>query len=103
MPRFIIDSGENDMITAKAAYTRLTKAEKLQAFIDLACYGNFYFPDPCDQENIEKASNWFDKELTFLNKRDANELIELWERSIEDGYYIRLLFNAIKILQEKYS
>jgi hypothetical protein len=105
-PRFVINEVKNPL-SAKSKYTQLTKSEKLQFFVSLACYGGFegksLYPDPSDPSNRNKAENWFINELLFLGKRDAQELRDIWQCAIEYGDYTRLLFSAIRTLQEKYS
>lgn len=106
IPRFVINETKNPL-AVKNNYVELTKVEKLQVFVELACYGSlegkFFFPDPSDPSNREKAENWFVEELLFLGKRDAQELRDVWQCAIEHGDNTRLLFCEVKILQEKYA
>lgn len=99
----------------------LDKRERLQLFAEYACYRatgiqlivdadvepdtdiNIIQTDPGHPDNLEKAGKWFEKKLNFLSKRDAEELKQIWERAVDDGGYVRVLFNAIKVLQEKYE
>jgi hypothetical protein len=95
-------------IFAKSKYIEINNKEKLQCFAELACYGSnnelgFTFGDASDKINRREASDWFAKELSFLNKRDSRELKEIWNKAIEDGSWTKMLFDAVKILQEKYG
>lgn len=82
------------------------KKEKLKLFAEYACYSTAsgpVFPDPSHPNNVERASEWLKKELTFLGKRDEDELKQVWNQAINDGRDIKMLFTAVKVLQDKYS
>lgn len=107
-PRFIIKTPSiNEQTVIKAKYSDLSNKEKLQVFVELACYAKLededvYYMDASNISNIRKASRWFDDELTFLGGRDANDLRDFWNLAIEDGGSTRTLFAFVKGLQEKY-
>lgn len=107
-PRFVVDTGDRNLTLTKSKYADLSLRERLQVFIDLACYCDDddldrVLIDPSDENNRMRAGKWFENELTFLSKQDETELRYIWESAIEDGFYTRLLFSAVKQLQEKYS
>lgn len=86
----------------------LTPQDKLQMFVDLACYRpvddlGFVYIDVSNAENQARAEKWFNDNLTFLGKRDAEELRRIWNCAIEDGGWTRMLFNAIILLKDKYA
>jgi hypothetical protein len=76
----------------------------LQRFAEEVSYRslNDSYIDLSDPINKEIAENWF-KKLTFLSKRDMWELKEVWRLACEDGRNNYLLFDAIKVLQDKYE
>ena len=103
-PRFVIDTGDQNRTVTKSKYTILTPSEKLQAFLEMACYSDGpILIDPSDPDNRKNAESWFNNHLTFLGKRDAQDLRDVWEYAVEDIRNARLLFSAVKYLQEKYS
>jgi hypothetical protein len=83
----------------------MRNSDKLQAFAEIACYGStnpsgFIFADLRD--NKDKAEEWFKNELNFLGKKDAQDLKHVWRTATKKGDRPRTLFNAVKILQDKY-
>lgn len=108
LPQFVVNlSKPSDY--SKSKHVCLSKRERLQAFVELACYGPDHgesrlpIVDPTDPINIRAANNWFTEHLGFLGKRDAQELKEVWKRASEEGNCSRLLFTAVKVLQGKYA
>ena len=85
----------------------LDNGEKLHLFAELACYrptiDKFVLIDASHPDNKNRADKWFKNELSFLCKRDAEELKRIWSKSAEDGRDTRLLFTAVKVLQDKYK
>jgi len=82
-------------------------AEKLDLFADLATSvrenESLSYCDPSDPDNIQAAQEYFDKELTFLSKRDKQALKDVWQGAVQDCLSTKLLFNAIKVLKDKYD
>jgi len=74
--------------------------EKLEIFADLATACGRYWDASA---NMEAAQSYLDEELTFLSNRDKEELVEIWKRVCEDGRQTKILFNAIKVLSDKYQ
>lgn len=54
-------------------------------------------------DNKEQAENYLQNELGFLSGRDWRELKEVWNHTCRDGRDSRLLFSAVKTLQERYK
>ena len=85
----------------------LNRQERLQRFVELACYrpsvSGFHLCDPSHPYNKKRAYEWFRNELTFLGKRDSQELERIWSWVIEDGRDTNCLFGAVKTLQGKYK
>lgn len=108
-PRFVINTAPTETtVITKSKYADLSKSEKLQAFLDLACYVSeeefgFVYIDVSHPDNRDKAEAWFKDNLMFLGRQDADELRRIWDCAIEDGGSARILFNAIKYLKEKYG
>jgi hypothetical protein len=107
-PRFVIDTGNSKTTTVtKSKYVDLSKSEKLQAFLEFACYSNdpeeVLYIDASNEKNRKRANAWLETELRFLSSRDEEELKELWQLAITNGFYTRTLFSYIKQLQEKYG
>lgn len=86
---------------------KIKNQNKLQLFAELACHkcseGEYVVPDASDPENKKRADEWLNKELTFLRKHDVDELKRIWKLAIDDGRNTRLLFSAVKVLQDKYQ
>lgn len=81
--------------------------QKLQKFSELITYrplvdNRFAFCDPAHPENMKIAEDWFNRELSFLTKRDKEDLYMVWQYVCEHGN-TKMIFNAIKVLQEKYD
>jgi hypothetical protein len=102
-PRFVIGDSPKSRLITKSKYSTLTKLEKLQMFVELACQASSSFVDVSDPQNQKYAEEWLNSELTFLGKRDVEELRRIWDSAVEDGGQTRMLFSAIKALQEKYA
>jgi hypothetical protein len=107
-PRFVIKSTSvAEQTVTKAKYVALSNREKLQVFVELACYTTLedqeiIYIDASHTANVRKAGRWFKEELNFLSKRDAAELRDFWNLAVEDGSNTGTLFDLVKALQEKY-
>lgn len=83
-------------------------SEKLATFADLAttCYlrdDEVPYFDPSDPENMKMALDFFHEELGFLSGRDKEDLLSVWQRACDDCRDTKLLFNAVRVLQDKYN
>lgn len=106
-PRFVISSGPVTAST-KAKYAELSRPEKLQVFLELACYVDeddigFEYIDVSHPDNRERAAEWWHENLSFLSDRDAEELRRVWDSAAANGMSARQLFTAVKCLQDKYQ
>ena len=84
----------------------MTYAEKLEMFADLATESQeseYTYWDVSDPDNMQRALDYFNRELTFLSGRDKDDLMKVWMRACEDCRDTKLLFNAVKVLQGKYE
>jgi hypothetical protein len=86
------------------------RSDKLEIFAEIAttCYDNedgddFRYFDASDPENVQSATEFFNTELGFLTGREKDDLLEVWHRVCNDCRQTKLLFNAVKVLQDKYS
>jgi hypothetical protein len=78
--------------------------QKLQLFAEIATFTpTKSVRDPSDPINIKKAGKWFREHLGFLGRRDREDLEAVWKRVVSDPRDSRLLFNAVRVLQEKYQ
>lgn len=84
----------------------MTYAEKLETFADLATESQEFehcdYPDASSPENIKRAWDYLNRELTFLGGRDKDELVSVWRHACDDCRDVKLLFTAVKVLQIKY-
>lgn len=78
-------------------------ALKLQRFAEIATYYSTTLRDTSDRDNRQQAEIYLRTELGFLGSRDLRELKEVWNYTCLDGRDTRLLFTAVKTLQERYD
>ncbi len=105
VPRFVINTDQN-VTKARARHTVLSRRDKLQVFVELACYCDCdlqRFVDASDVQNRQQAERWLVTELTFLEPTEVVELRDAWGMAIADGANTRLLFSVVKSLQKKYA
>lgn len=80
-------------------------SDTLDTFADLASsvHDEHHYWDASDPDNIRAAKEFFNLELGFLSHSDKNALKAAWQAAIDDCRDIKLLFNAIKVLKDKYD
>ena len=92
-------------------------SDKLESFVNLATTGHasleefdgmdreseYRYWDTSDPTNIKLAQEYFNLELGFLGGMDKDDLKYIWEMAIEDCRCTKTLFNAIKVLRDKYG
>lgn len=90
-------------------------ADKLDNFVNLATTGHmnleefdgvdleYRYTDTSDPTNIRYARDYFEMELGFLGSLDKEDLGCIWEMAIKDCRCTKELFNAIKVLKDKYG
>jgi hypothetical protein len=90
-------------------------ADKLDNFVNLATTGHmnleefdgtdleYRYIDTSDPTNIKVAKEYFETELGFLGGMDKEDLQNIWKMTIEDCRCNKILFNAIKVLSDKYG
>ncbi len=84
----------------------MKKTELLDMFAEIATSveeGTHKYWDASEPENMAKALKFYYEHLGFLGSRDKRELLEVWQQACDDGRELRLFFNAIKVLKDKYD
>lgn len=105
-PKFVIEAKVPTAVSKAKMFPTLSRPERLQVFLELACYCKVcgaLFIDISNDRNRSRATRWLDRKLEFLSHDDKMYLENVWERAIADGREAQLLFKAVKSLQEKYS
>lgn len=85
----------------------MKNTELLDMFAEVATSvnkeGSHKYWDASDPKNMSSALKFYNEKLGFLGSRDKRELLEVWQQACDDGRELKLFFNAIKVLKEKYD
>jgi len=85
----------------------MNKSELLDAFSEIAtCVSNeglHQYWDASEPENLRSALDFYYSHLYWLDSRDKQELLEVWQVVCDDPRDVKLLFNSIRVLKEKYA